>query len=235
MWSWEPSDVCHMEQAAEKYILSRKTKRQIHKEKQGHVTEHTQFLMAFSFSLLLFTQLHFCCWGLRHPVSFTINSLFLLKLAWVRFLLLETQRLLIEWWINRFTEVLLSFTLMHALSTWAVSTSFLSFALVWVYCCLMYLSVTVPTTPLPLPPASLDFSLLSVPQWNVNKEIQKGWDYNLYMPEAYEQIDNGFISPNLPGCVKQRVRKQEGLKWIHYSDPFMVGLLYATPIILEAT
>lgn len=49
------------------------------------------------------------------------------------------------------------------------------------------------------------------------------------MPEAYEQIDNGFISPNLPGSVMQRVRKQEGLKMNTLFRSFYGGATLCNP------
>lgn len=98
MGSWEPGEVILRLPhgiAAEKSMLPQKRKRQTHREKRRHVAEHPQFPMAFQFSCPLLTQLHVCSWILRYSLSFTINPFFLLKLAWVRFLLLETQRLLI--------------------------------------------------------------------------------------------------------------------------------------------
>lgn len=185
-----------MEQEAEKSILPGKRKRQTHRVRQGHVTELSWFLMVFQLLFLWLTRLHFCSWNLRHTLSFIINPLFLLKWTWPRLLLLETQRALPEWWINRLHRNLLSFTFGHALSICALRKSFLSSVFAPHLC--DYIAVSSiwvsqslrPSLSLSLDPfsASFDFSLLSVLEWNANKETQKGWEYNLYMPEAYEQI-----------------------------------------------
>lgn len=92
MWSWEPWEVilCLPHGTGSWVICSSREKKEADTQREA---ESAQFLMAFQFSRPLLTQRHFCSWVLRHSLSFTINPLFLLKLAWVRFLLLETQRL----------------------------------------------------------------------------------------------------------------------------------------------
>lgn len=195
----------YMDLAAKKSLLLRKRKRQTQRKKQRQVMEHSQFSMALQFSLPLPIQPHFRSW-IETSCIFYNQYLFLLKLAWFRFLLSETQRVLIQWWIKRFTKALLSFTFVHVPSSCALRTRFISFCLwlvlVWVYCCFIHPGVTAHSPSLPLPltlfPVSFYFSLPSVLEWNPNKEIQRGWEYNLYMPEAYEQI-MGSLSPNLQG------------------------------------
>lgn len=209
-WSWKwhgilgavgSHHVCHTEQAAEKSILPGK-KKETHKERQRPGTELSRFPMVCQLLFLLLSQLHFCSWNLRHTVSFIINPLFLLKRAWVRLLLLETPG-----WIDRFTEVLLSFTFGQALSTWAWRASFLSFVFAQHRCEHVAVSyIWVPQfspslSPDPFP-ASLGFSLLSVLEWNANKETRKDWEYNLYMPEAYEQIMGSLAQFSRDLCCK---------------------------------
>lgn len=199
VWSWElwAAILCPPHATGSWEIYSSRERKEA--ERSRDIPEHPQFLLApvltapgsdSPCSLSYISALRF--WDALYLLS-SIPSFCLSQLV-VRLLLLETQSPNIV--TNKQIHWSLTVLCFHTCSLDLHSQDKLSFTgpCQQQHILLFHTSeshslqnLSLPLSPEPIP-AFLGFSFLSVLEWNANKETQRGWEYNLYMPEAYEQI-----------------------------------------------
>lgn len=175
VWSWElwAAILCPPHATGSWEIYSSWERKEA--ERSRDIPEPPQFLLASQFWLPMLTQLHFCSQILRRLVSFIINAFFLLKPAWVRFLLLETQSPNIV--TNKWSHWSLTVLCFHTCSLDLRSQDKLSFTSLCstaAYLVVAYIWVSQSPKPLSAPfPSPSQLSLASLSFLSLNEMLTK--------------------------------------------------------------